>query len=111
MAENDVAQYPVNQRIKLGEPAVSWHNHTTLVQWSDKKCQILSFPGRKAYGEVEGLSNDRVAGSIHEVELNWWNVVSWKVLSLNKVRVHKRVGRSGVHKGFKDCVGDHVRSK
>ena len=50
-------------------------------------------------------------GSIHEVELNWWNVVSWKVLSLNKVRVDKGVGRSGVHKGFKDCVRNQVRSK
>ena len=78
---------------------------------SDKKCQILSFPSRKVYGEVEGLSNDRVRGSVHEVESNWWNVVSRKVLSLNKVRVDKGVGRSGVHKGFKDRVRDGVGSK
>ena len=50
-------------------------------------------------------------GSIHEAELNWWNVVSWKVLSLNKVRVNKRVRRSGVHKGFEDHVREGIGSK
>ena len=69
------------------------------------------FPGRKAYGEVKGLSNDRVGGSVHERELYWWDVVSRKMLSLNKVRVNKGVGRSGVHKGFKDCVWDQVGSE
>ena len=82
-----------------------------MVQWSDKKCQILSFPGRKAYGEVKGLSDDRVGGSVHKVESYWWNVVSWEVLSLNKVRVDEGVRRSRVHKGFKDCVGDQVGSE
>ena len=106
IGRNDAAQYPVNRRIKPGEPAESYHNRTTLVQWSDKKCQVLSFPGRKAYGEVKGLSNDRVGGSVHEVESYWRNVVSWKVLSLNKVRIDEGVGRSGVHKGFKDRVWD-----
>ena len=77
-----------------------------MVQWSDKKCQILSFPSRKAYGEVKGLSNDRIGGSVHEAESYRWNVVSRKVLNLNKVRVDKGVRRSGVHEGFKDCVGD-----
>ena len=78
---------------------------------SDKKCQVLSFPGRKVYGEVKGLSNNRVGSSVHEAELYWQDVVSQKVLSLNKVRVNERVRRSRVHKGFKDCVRDQVRSK
>ena len=68
------------------------------------------FP-RKAYGEVKGLSNDTVGGSIHEAESYWWNVVSREVLSLNEARVNKGVGRSGVHKGFKDHVGDRVGSE
>ena len=63
------------------------------------------------YGEVKGLSNDRIGGSVHEVESNWQNIVSWKVLSLNKVRVDKGVGRSRVYEELKDCVGDCVRSK
>ena len=63
------------------------------------------------YREVKGLSNDRVGGSIHEAESNWQNVVSRKVLNLNKVRVDKGVGRSRVHKGFKDHVGNQVGSK
>ena len=57
------------------------------------------------------MSNDRVGGSVHEAESYWWNVVSQKMLSLNKVRVDKGVGRSGVHKGFKDRVWDRVRSE
>ena len=57
------------------------------------------------------MSNDRVGGSVHEVELNWQYVVSQKVLNLNKVRVNESVRRSGVHKGFKDCFRDGVRSE
>ena len=82
-----------------------------MVQWSDKKCQVLSFPGRKAYEEVKGLSNDTVGGSVHEAESYWWNVVSQEVLSLNEARVDKGVRRSRVHKGFKDGVGDRVGSE
>ena len=57
------------------------------------------------------MSNDRVGGSVHEVELYWRNVVGREVLSLDKVGVNKGVRRSGVHEGFKDRVGDRVGSK
>ena len=63
------------------------------------------------YGEVKGLSDDRVGGSVHKAESYWRNVVSQEVLSLNKVRVDKRVRRSGVHEGFKVCVRNRVRSE
>ena len=43
------------------------------------------------YGEVKGLSNDRVGGSVHEAESYWWDFVSWKVLSLNKVESIKEL--------------------
>ena len=63
------------------------------------------------YGEVKGLSNDRVGGSVHEAELYWWDVVGREVLSLNEARVNEGVRRSGVHKGFKDHVGNQFGSK
>ena len=71
----------------------------------------MSFPGRKAYGEVKGLSNDRIGGSVHEAESYWRNVAGREVLSLNEVRGDERVGRSGVHKGFKDRIRNQVRSE
>ena len=49
--------------------------------------------------------------SMRKSQIGGIHIVSWKVLSLKKVRVNKRVGRSRVHKGLKDCVRDHVRSK
>ena len=107
---------PNTQSIK-GLYWVSQWNPSTIVQpWSngprsDKKCQILSFPGRKAYGEVKGLTNDRIGGSVHEAESYWRNVVGREVLSLNEVRVDERVRRSGVHKGFKDRIGNQVGSE
>ena len=57
------------------------------------------------------MSNDSIGGSVYEAESYWQDVVSWKVLSLNKVRVDKGVGRSGVHEGFEDRVWDRVRSE
>ena len=57
------------------------------------------------------MSDDRVGGSVHKAESYWQNVVSQKVLSLNKVRIDEGVGRSGVHEGFKVCVRNRVRSE
>ena len=106
--------WPNTQSIE-GLNRVSQRNPSTIVQpWSNgvtKNVRCLSFPNRKAYGEVKGLSNDRIGGSVHEAESYWWNVVGREVLSLDEVRVDERVGRSGVHKGFKDHIRNQVGSE
>ena len=57
------------------------------------------------------MTEFEVPSGVHETESYWRDVVSRKMLSLNKVRVDKGVGRSRVHKGFKDRVWDQVRSE
>ena len=52
-----------------------------------------------------------MTGSINELELDRWNSISGKMLSLNKCRINKGVGRSGIHKGLKDCVRKSIRGQ
>ena len=65
LAERNVAQYPIYHRIEAGEPTVSQHNCATLVQRSDKECQILNFPSRKSDRQIQWLSDDRAWHSIY----------------------------------------------
>src|SRR6266481_7647116 len=104
LAESYAAQYPVNQRIEAGEPAVSKHNCATVVQWSDKECQVLSFPGREAKLQVKGLCNGRVRCSVYEMKLDWQNAIGREMLSLDKWSIYERVRLSGIHKGLEDHI-------
>src|SRR6266481_3873187 len=108
LAESYVAQYPVNQRIEAGEPVVSKHNYATVVQWSDKECQVLSFPGREVKLQVKGLRNGRVRCSVYETKLDWWNAIGREMLSLDECSIYERVRQSGIHKGLEDHIREHV---
>ena len=43
-------------------------------------------------------------GGKHDSELDRWNAISRKMLSLNKCRINEGVGRSQIHKELQDCI-------
>ena len=55
-----VAQYPVNQWIVVGEPAMSKYKHTGGIQWSDKECLGGDFASGEFDVEFDGFSDKGV---------------------------------------------------
>src|SRR6266481_7965824 len=54
-----------------------------MVQWSEKECQVLSFPSREAKLQVKGLCNGRVRHSIYETKLDRRDAIGREMLSLD----------------------------
>ena len=59
-SEFDVAQYPVNQWIVVGEPTMSKHQYTGGIQQSDKECLGGDFASGELNVEFCGFGNKGV---------------------------------------------------
>ena len=55
-----MAQYPVNQWIVVGEPAMSKYEHIGGIQWSDKECLRGDFTSGEFDVEFGGFGDKGV---------------------------------------------------
>ena len=64
--EDDTTQYPVNQRIVVGEPVVSQHYRAWGIERSNIKCKQSEMTGSDSDWEFNSLGDDVVNGTINK---------------------------------------------
>ena len=72
-SERDTAQYPINQQIVVGEPAVSQDRQATDIQQSYIEHDRLSFTQSEADWQFNCITDNGISSSVKEPEWDWSN--------------------------------------
>ena len=94
--EQNAAQYPINQQIVAGEPAVSQDRQVTDIQWSYVEHDGLNFTQSETNWQFDCITDNGISGSIEKLEWNWGNAESSELLSGDEGSVNKTVCETGV---------------
>ena len=95
------ALLPVNQRIVVGEPAVSKNGRHRLVERSNVEVTGDDFPRRKLQQKHRFLSDGLVRRTIEEPKTEGQSFGGRNSVFADKVRVDKAVRGTGIYKGEK----------
>ena len=96
--ENNTAQYPVNQRIVVGEPVVSKNHGARRIERSHIKINIHTFTGQKFYRQSYGLSDNGIRCPVKQLQLDRVYGICREFIILNKAGIHKAVDGTRVNK-------------
>ena len=95
--EGDIAQYPVNQWIVVGEPVVSKNHRHRWVKQKHKEIKSHELTRREFHRELESFCNNRVGScSVKEFDLNGVNGDNGKVVAMCKLGIYEAMTRAGV---------------
>ena len=95
--EWDAAQYPINQWIVVGEPAVSQDYWATDIQWSYVECNGLSFTQSEVDWQFDCIMDKGISSSIEEPEQNWSNAKGLELMSGDEGTINETMCGTGVH--------------
>ena len=85
-------QYPINQQIVAGEPAMSQDRRATDVQWSYIECDGLNITRSEIDWQFDCIADNGISGSVKKVKWNRSNAESLE-LEMNVVLMKQCVER------------------
>ena len=95
--EQNATQYPINQQIVAGEPAVFQDHRATDIQWSYIKCNELSFTWSEVDWQFDCITNNGISSSVEELEWDWSNAKGSELMSGDEGTINETMCGTCVH--------------
>ena len=97
--ELDAAQYPINQRIVAGEPAVSQDLQAIDIQWSYIERSVLNFTRGEANWQIDCITDNNIGSSVEELERDQSNTKGSELVFRDEGTINKTMCGARVHQG------------